>query len=62
MKRPLRLAVGGAACMIAAGCSSGQVLSALGSDTSSLVSRGCAQFSRDSTERDVLSWRFRRSL
>jgi len=50
MKRLLRLAVGDAACMIAAGRSAGPVLSALGSDTSALVSRGCAHLSRHQYE------------
>jgi hypothetical protein len=50
MSRLLRLAVAGAACMIAAGCSSGPVLPVPGSDASSLVSRGCEHFSRHQYE------------
>jgi hypothetical protein len=50
MKRLLRLAVIGAACMIAVACSSGLVLPSLGPDASSLVSHGCAHFSRHQYE------------
>ena len=50
MNRLLRLAVVGAASMIAAGCSSGLVTPSHRPDTSSLVSRGCEHFSRHQYE------------
>jgi hypothetical protein len=50
MKGLYRLAVAGAVCMITAACSSGPVVPALGSDASSLASRGCAHFSRHQYE------------
>jgi hypothetical protein len=50
MKGSLRLAAVGAACVVAAACSSSPVLPGPGSGTSSLVSRGCAHFSRHQYE------------
>src|SRR6266480_4539038 len=50
MNRLLRLAIVGAASMIAAGCSSGLVTPSHRPDTSSLLSRGCEHFSRHQYE------------
>ena len=50
MTRLVHLAVIMAACLIAAACASGPVLSVPGPDTSSLLSRGCEHFSRHQYE------------
>lgn len=50
MKGLLRLVAAGAACLIAAGCSSSPVLPGPGSGATSLVSRGCEHFSRHQYE------------
>lgn len=50
MTRLVRLAIMMAACLTAAACASGPAPSASGTDTSSLLSRGCEHFSRHQYE------------